>query len=290
MGGCTSKSPSPRISKQAKSQRFSSPKPGGPSVYTGVDGSRIRVLSKQTGSSVHQVNDDYVLKAGTRVRPAETAAMSLVQRHTDVPIPSFIHSEYDERRQQGHLWMGVVPGRTLDVVWDKLHVNTKRWVCRNIWSMIGKIRGIRRPPECQPFFQCLADGSTTHDPLIEDLNQPPRPLLSDDALRARIHERYLHYAGRRYALELPDMLPRSSSSIFTHADIAPQNIMVDSTCRITGILDWEAAGWYPEYWEYANIMRPACQFGDWQLWMEVTAPLELRCDLEGINAARRVLF
>jgi aminoglycoside phosphotransferase (APT) family kinase protein len=38
------------------------------------------------------------------------------------------------------------------------------------------------------------------------------------------------------------MLPRSSASVFTHVDIAPQNIIVDESNRITGIVDWECAG------------------------------------------------
>lgn len=24
-------------------------------------------------------------------------------------------------------------------------------------------------------------------------------------------------------------------------------------CRITSIIDWEEAGWYPEYWEYCKM-------------------------------------
>jgi aminoglycoside phosphotransferase (APT) family kinase protein len=45
------------------------------------------------------------------------------------------------------------------------------------------------------------------------------------------------------------MLPHSDVSVFTHGDIAPRNIMVDETYRITGILDWEEGGWYLDYWE-----------------------------------------
>ena len=83
------------------------------------------------------------------------------------------------------------------------------------------------------------------------------------------------------------MLPRSARSVFTHADIAPHNILVDDKGQITGILDWELAGWYPEYWEYANIMKPTNEM-DWQAWMDRTAPQ--RWDLSGIVAARWVLF
>ncbi|KAI0640318.1 hypothetical protein C8Q77DRAFT_1153184 [Trametes polyzona] len=35
---------------------------------------------------------------------------------------------------------------------------------------------------------------------------------------------------------------------FTHADLATRNVLVKDG-RLSGIVDWEFAGWYPEYWE-----------------------------------------
>lgn len=271
-------------------QSSTPPRADEPLINFDADGTKIRVLGQQMGCSVHQLDDEYVLKAGDRVKPSEAAAMVLVQQQTDVPIPSLINSEFDSKLEQGWLWMSIIPGRTLDLVWEKLNDATKRRLCSTIWTMIAKIREIKRPTKCKGLFQCAADGSTTDDPLLKDLRKTPIPILHDNALRARIYERYMFYAGRRYAKELPDMLPRSSASVFTHADISPRNIMVDGNFRITGIIDWEAAGWYPDYWEYANIMRPACWCGDWQDWMDRTAPPQFKCNLEGINAARRVLF
>lgn len=53
------------------------------------------------------------------------------------------------------------------------------------------------------------------------------------------------------------MLLRSEVSVFSHADIRPYNIMFDEKAlKITGLIDWERAGWYSDYWEYSNIMRP----------------------------------
>jgi hypothetical protein len=40
--------------------------------------------------------------------------------------------------------------------------------------------------------------------------------------------------------------------------------MADERNTITGILDWEWVGWYPDYWEYAQIMRPAFE-GDFNV-------------------------
>jgi aminoglycoside phosphotransferase len=40
--------------------------------------------------------------------------------------------------------------------------------------------------------------------------------------------------------------------VFTHADLNMRNILVDEDMKISGIVDWECAGWYPEYWEYTK--------------------------------------
>lgn len=40
--------------------------------------------------------------------------------------------------------------------------------------------------------------------------------------------------------------------VFTHGDIAPHNIRVLHDGRIGRLIDWEAAGYYPEYWEYTT--------------------------------------
>lgn len=42
--------------------------------------------------------------------------------------------------------------------------------------------------------------------------------------------------------------------VFTYADIAARNIMIRAG-RFIAILDWELAGWYPEYWEYIFALR-----------------------------------
>jgi len=163
-------------------------------------------------------------------------------------------------------------------------------LCQQIWSSLAQLQNIPRPPECRGLFQCTADGSTSADPLLEDLDTPPYShIYTDEDLRARIYKRYLHFNGRRYEHTLPDMLPQSSRSVFSHGDIAPRNIMVDEERRITGILDWELSGWFPDYWGYSQMMRPADDVTcDWQKWMDLTAPQIW--DLSGIKAPRRVLF
>jgi aminoglycoside phosphotransferase len=52
-------------------------------------------------------------------------------------------------------------------------------------------------------------------------------------------------------VNIPDVIHRSDHRIvFTHGDINMRNILVDEKSgRLSGIVDWETAGWYPDYWE-----------------------------------------
>ena len=48
----------------------------------------------------------------------------------------------------------------------------------------------------------------------------------------------------------PDEVQRTGHTIrFSHGDLALRNVLVDGRGRLVGLVDWENAGWYPEYWE-----------------------------------------
>ncbi|KAF5019120.1 hypothetical protein F66182_8889 [Fusarium sp. NRRL 66182] len=71
---------------------------------------------------------------------------------------------------------------------------------------------------------------------------------------------------------------------FSHGDVQMRNIMVEKVLdnsssgeaeldgeetekhheyRVSGIVDWESAGWYPAYWEYASALARAHEEIDW---------------------------
>lgn len=255
------------------------------------------ILAKQSGATIEKIDDEAVKqygcsvaveKYGYRVCQAEMEAMRLVQEHTDIPSPRLFDTCFFNG--SGHIIMSFIPGNPLDKVWETMDDRSKERLCHELWIIIGKLRSIPRSPHMEGLFACLADGSDTSDPLLKDLSNPARPISNDDELRSRIYELYYHWGGRKYEKVLPDMLPRSSNSVFTHADIAPRNVLVDDNYQITGLVDWERSGWFPDYWELANLTAAACRCGDWQDWMLRTAPKDRKCDLQGIVAARAVLF
>lgn len=69
--------------------------------------------------------------------------------------------------------------------------------------------------------------------------------------------------------------------VFTHGDIAARNIIVRDG-HVAALLDWEYAGWMPEYWEYAFALR-GMENVAWQtLGCEVPWLFGTRFDLEYI--------
>jgi hypothetical protein len=50
--------------------------------------------------------------------------------------------------------------------------------------------------------------------------------------------------------ELKDRFPKGGPYVLTHANLTLSNIWVDSNARITAILDWESAGFYPWWVEH----------------------------------------
>ncbi|PIL34493.1 hypothetical protein GSI_03270 [Ganoderma sinense ZZ0214-1] len=48
----------------------------------------------------------------------------------------------------------------------------------------------------------------------------------------------------------------------THGDLLPKNILVDGSA-ITAIIDWETAGFYPEFWEYCRMHDPNAMSPEW---------------------------
>ena len=253
-------------------------------------------LSAQAGCTVYRLGSeqDYVLKRGYRVKYSEFEAMNLVCNHTDLRIPEVLAADF-KGDYDGKLWMTFVEGKRLDIIWKMLDSKTKERICKAIWAYATTLRTVPRPKDRSYPHQCQADGSTTDDPLLKDEGCKdllrPRPIYSDIDLRHRIFERYRANGGDKYAHSLLDMLPCASSEyVFTHGDIAPRNILIDDHLELSAILDWENSGWYPYYWEYANIMGPAGICDDWQVYMDRTAPPAFKCDLKGILAARVVLF
>jgi len=53
------------------------------------------------------------------------------------------------------------------------------------------------------------------------------------------------------------------AAVFTHGDLNPFNIFVRGD-EVTAIIDWECAGWFPNYWEYTSAWYGNLTRTEWQ--------------------------
>ncbi|KAI6006555.1 hypothetical protein F5J12DRAFT_905639 [Pisolithus orientalis] len=61
---------------------------------------------------------------------------------------------------------------------------------------------------------------------------------------------------------IQDSLPTEANAYLTHGDLLPQNILVEGSTS-AGIIDWETAGYYPEFWEYCRMHDPGLMTPAW---------------------------
>lgn len=55
--------------------------------------------------------------------------------------------------------------------------------------------------------------------------------------------------------------------MLTHGDLTLGNLIISDgpgPRRIAAIIDWEQAGWYPEYWEYFKLLYGVEYHHEWR--------------------------
>jgi hypothetical protein len=204
-------------------------------------------------ATIIRLGDKRILKRG--VESTEYEALRLVNEKTSVPVPKVL-GVYNTR--EGVLVdLEVVPGRTVDTVWESLSPAQKKKHVADLGRFIDQLRKLPAPKHevigstsmganCDPRFGKGPIGpfySVNHFHDFIRRGHPIQDFVEDELKKCH---------GKQYEVK------------FTHADLCPQNILVDDSGRITAILDWESAGWYPEYWEYTQMhFATPREMGDW---------------------------
>jgi aminoglycoside phosphotransferase (APT) family kinase protein len=188
----------------------------------------------------------------------EVEAMKYVQSRTSIPIPTVIDSNFaDEHRGKSWFVMERLPGCQLGEAWPTMVESARARTMQELRSYFEELHIVRSPEprwigSCSkgPAYDHRLDNLSTcgpfqsvsefHDFLVAPVKKSPRPDWVD-----------------KYRKLLPD----DHDIIFAHADVSWENILVDpETGKVTGILDWEMAGFWPEWWEYRKALYAArCQ-------------------------------
>lgn len=181
----------------------------------------------------------------------EYNALKLLERHTTVPAPRaldiVIQKTEDNADESGHLLTTRIPGTTLADCHDMLSDQDCETISTQLANCISQMRDIPMAANSGAAI-CNTLGEACSDPRIKDWAViGPFP---DEASFSQ-HLRFSDEPSRR-----------GHKIVFTHADLNPRNILVERTAshagqegwQLSGIVDWETAGFYPEYWDYTKSM------------------------------------
>ncbi|PQE13547.1 kinase-like domain protein [Rutstroemia sp. NJR-2017a WRK4] len=203
-----------------------------------------------------------VVKSGRHLKLSEAEAMKYIATHTSIPVPHVYEAVSDGKLTS--ITMDFIEGDRLDKVWNSLPEATKLSLAAQINSMLVQLRSLRG----------RYIGAVNNDKAIDsrryDLEGGPFEteaqfnefLLSD--VYPQVPKCFLHMAERA--------LLTNHAIVFAHGDLAPRNMIVRDG-KVVAVLDWENAGWYPEYWDFVKTFNALDQRCNWYDYVDRIFPV-----------------
>ncbi|PYH95642.1 kinase-like protein [Aspergillus ellipticus CBS 707.79] len=188
----------------------------------------------------------YLRRGATSLTPkyhAEAHTLRIVERYTSIPAPRAI--DVLETSRHAYMLMTCVPGRPIGLVLDIMTDDQLKQAVHDLKRYVAELRQI--PPSPTEYQICNSQGDGVLDWRIPD--------SSREQLRFKTEADFNKYLTDPFWADIRTRAAKSHGIphdiVFTHGDLNPRNILAENG-RITGIVDWENAGWFPEYWEYTK--------------------------------------
>lgn len=148
-----------------------------------------------------------------------------------------------------------LPGEPFDEAYDDLIPDEREVVIEELQLMLDSMRQWRSPwgrRICSisgGFIRSIRVPGHRIDPCeteVELLDYLLAPASKHSFDSAEDYHQALQTANALYGIE--------HRNVFTHGDLALHNVLVYDG-HVSGFIDWESAGWYPEYWEFMTPLR-----------------------------------
>ncbi|KAL4801823.1 kinase-like domain-containing protein [Aspergillus unguis] len=183
------------------------------------------------------------MKQCNRAPENEPNVLRLIEKHTNIPAPRLV----DIFKMNGvtNIIMTRLPGVPVDEVYHLMSYPEREQFAKDLMACVQQLRKL---PNKTPYTICNSLGGPITDHRLPDGIAGPfnteadfnNCLASDlDCSFARI-------------VEVKNLAVREHKHFpFTHSDLHPTNLLVERA-RLSGIVDWESAGFKPEYWEFTK--------------------------------------
>ncbi|OIW30179.1 hypothetical protein CONLIGDRAFT_597232 [Coniochaeta ligniaria NRRL 30616] len=186
----------------------------------------------------------------------EFNTLRLIRQHTTIPVAQPLDFVAGPEAEKANGWTNGpskqlslitnLPGSSLDLCIDFMSMEHINEIAAQLRHYISQLRRI--PQTVNPDMAiCNSLGKSLVNPRLQNPNRGP---FRDE----REFSQTLMFPD--------DPSRRGHKVVFTHGGLNSRSILVDRYVRsdgttgwkITGIVNWRSAGWYPEYWEYTNSL------------------------------------
>ncbi|KAI9686086.1 MAG: hypothetical protein M1822_004069 [Bathelium mastoideum] len=205
------------------------------------------------GSKAFLKETNYQTRVGT-----EEAAVNFVREHTTVPVPGWIREWHEGNRCVS--LQDRLPGVDLEIAaWGAQYgikdtlLNEKEVnaVFAEVGEYMKQLHALTSPrPETAdgrlmrnfPFWMSVLKAHwflpQSHEEAVEDWYQKSLTGITQEDLPKLDH--------------LRETYPREERYVFIHGDLTYPNILVGPDKHVSGIIDWEYAGFAPDWWDHRN--------------------------------------
>lgn len=175
--------------------------------------------------------------------PSEAENIDYVSENIPgIPVPEVVHGWVDEKMRRTFTITKAMPGETLEVAWPELTEFQRQGIAAQVSLICDVLRTAK-----VPCLQSVSGGPvnsgyyTPHDAEVQPGEHRWEPDLNGPAT--------LEYTRASFApLDMEDEF------VLIHGDLAPCKFMVKDG-SLSGIIDWQTAGFYPRCWVWFNFFR-----------------------------------
>ncbi len=175
---------------------------------------------------------------------SESETINFVRMHCpSIPVPEVVFSWIDHDWSRSFTLIKRVPGKTLDEIWPTLSSSQRSGIVCNVVAYCKELSSVTSSKLESATGKGLCDNHLNIAAPDSHPTWKPRLLspMSSDEFNEFLHQ--------RTSKDAQSIVPSVEEHfLFYHADLGPTNIMISEDTKVTGILDWECAAFFPRFW------------------------------------------
>ncbi|KAF2433942.1 phosphotransferase enzyme family protein [Tothia fuscella] len=230
--------------------------------------SNPEIFASGGGSQMAKLSPSILVKYGTHTSLIEAKNMLYVAERTSVPVPrlfaAYAYGPLDRDVDDfgsvydTYIFMELIEGEDLGKTWGKCTSAEKQKISTDVKTYMTELRSL----PAAGYIGSVHNGPVT-DVMLEWSTTSKGPFKSEQDFNATVADTFVAKSKTQVGPYIRGMLDAHKHEIvFTHGDLRPNNIIVKNG-HVTAIVDWEMAGWYPDYWEFVKAFHQEMFTSDW---------------------------